>query len=239
MPYVWTDRGFNEVAPRGMQAVATGYERAIQMTGARKAAARVTFAANLAAGETVVVNGVTFTARASGATTNEFNIGGSLSLTLDAMVTAMNASVSAGVSNITTSKFGTTGLNFFTKVVGTAGNYYTLASTAPTGTPTVTAWSGGTLGDAQSRMDENKTVSMVTPVATLTNDTLFTLKDGEEGQEKTLHLQTKGANSNAVVTGTFAAAATTATFDTLDEFVKLKWLGSAWRVLTNSGVTIA
>jgi hypothetical protein len=62
--------------------------------------ASIVFTANAAATNTVVVCGVTFTAVASGATGNQFNVGASLSATLDNLVTAINASTTAVGSGV-------------------------------------------------------------------------------------------------------------------------------------------
>lgn len=65
--------------------------------------ASVQFTANAtAASSSISVCGVTFSCVASGATGNQFNVGASLSLSLDALVTAINASTTAVASGVAT-----------------------------------------------------------------------------------------------------------------------------------------
>lgn len=59
-----------------------------------------TFTGAPTAADTVTVNGVAFTARASGATGNEFNIGGSVTITAANLAAAINASASTAVSGV-------------------------------------------------------------------------------------------------------------------------------------------
>lgn len=67
-----------------------------------RASATLTFTGAPSAAETFTLNGVTFTARASGAVANEFNIGGTVTLTAAAVAAAINASVTAKVANYVT-----------------------------------------------------------------------------------------------------------------------------------------
>lgn len=88
------------------------------------AIATITFAGAPTASQTCTINGVTFTAVASGATGNQFNIGGSVAVTAANFVTAFNASTSpkilnsiratsnAGVVTLTASIPGFAGLGF-------------------------------------------------------------------------------------------------------------------------------
>jgi hypothetical protein len=62
------------------------------------AIATVTFTGAPTAAQLVTINGVAFTARASGAVANEFNIGGSVTITATNLAAAINASVTDGVS---------------------------------------------------------------------------------------------------------------------------------------------
>lgn len=70
--------------------------------GAVKASGTITFSGVGAANDTVLVNGVTFTAVASGATGNQWNVGGTAALSAAALAAAINASVTALVSGYVT-----------------------------------------------------------------------------------------------------------------------------------------
>lgn len=80
-----------------------------------------TFTGAPTAAQTMTVNGVTFTARASGAVANEFNIGGSVTATAANLAAAINASTTAGVINTVgaTSALGV--VTFYAIVPGSAG----------------------------------------------------------------------------------------------------------------------
>lgn len=73
------------------------------------------------AAQTMSINGVTFTARASGAVANEFNIGSTVTATATNLAAAINASVTAGIIGTVgaTSSLGT--VTFFALVPGSAG----------------------------------------------------------------------------------------------------------------------
>jgi hypothetical protein len=53
--------------------------------------------------------------------------------------------------------------------------------------------------------------------------TAYALPAGDEGQEITVYLKTKGSNSNAVVAGAFVGG-TALTLDTAGKMAKLKFL---------------
>lgn len=81
-------------------SIASGsYTAALQIipcdAAAVKASATLTFSGQPIAAETVVVGGVTFTARASGAVANEFNIGADAAATIVNLAAAINASTNA------------------------------------------------------------------------------------------------------------------------------------------------
>lgn len=75
-----------------------------------------TFTGAPSAAETITVNGVAFTARASGATGNEFNIGSTVTTTAANLAAAINASTTAGIIN-TVSASSALGVVTFTSVV--------------------------------------------------------------------------------------------------------------------------
>lgn len=69
----------------------------------------------------------------------------------------------------------------------------------------------------------------------------FTLANGTiVGQMKKILLVVDGGGDGVVTPATaFASGATTATFNDAGDFLILMWNGAAWRVLENSGVTVA
>jgi hypothetical protein len=80
-----------------------------------------TFTGAPTAADTITVNGVVFTARASGAVANEFNIGGSVTANAANLAAAINASTTAGIINTVgaTSALGV--VTFYAIVPGSAG----------------------------------------------------------------------------------------------------------------------
>jgi hypothetical protein len=100
------------------------------------------FSAQPAPNSTVTINGTAFTFVASGATGNQCNIGVSLSATMTALATVLNASVVAGVAAATYTG-AAAALTIVHDTLGVAGNTFTLAaSTSPASNGTV---SGATL----------------------------------------------------------------------------------------------
>lgn len=91
-----------------------------------KASGRITFSAQPAAESTLVINGVTFTAKASGATGAQFNIGADLAAALTNLATALNASANALLTVATYSATATT-LEIVYDTAGVAGNAFTVA----------------------------------------------------------------------------------------------------------------
>jgi len=102
---------------------------AISVQGnAVRAAGTITFSGNLSANDTILINGVTFTAVASGATGNQFNIGASAALTIVAAAAAINASATALVSSqVSAAATSATVLTITSLFYGVAGNQCTIA----------------------------------------------------------------------------------------------------------------
>ena len=111
-------------------------QNALQATGL------VTFTGAPTADETITIGNVVFTAKASGATGNEFNIGGSVTITAANLVTAINASASlAGIVTATS----LVGVVTLTSVVpGLIGNAISLSEGLSNAT--VTAFANGSNG---------------------------------------------------------------------------------------------
>ncbi len=92
-----------------------------------KASGTVTFTGVGAALDTVLVNGVTFTARASGATGNEWNVGASATLSAAALVAAINASATALVSGVVLAESAAGVVTINALFAGVTGNAVTIA----------------------------------------------------------------------------------------------------------------
>ncbi len=116
---------------------------------ASKAEGFVKFTDNPSADETVILNGVTWTFKTSGATGTETNIKASLTLTLDELVTNLNASGDAAIDDATYTKQGTDRLYIIHDTEGTAGNAYTVVS----GTSENTVSGATLLGGFAGRLD--------------------------------------------------------------------------------------
>lgn len=95
------------------------------------------------AAETFVINGVTFTARASGATGNEFNIGADASLTAAAIVAAWNLSATPGATVITASNVAGA-VTFTSDVRGSFANAFTSVESMSNTTIASATFTGGT-----------------------------------------------------------------------------------------------
>lgn len=101
--------------------------------------------------ETCVINGVTFTAKTSGATGDQFNIGGSAALTATAMISAINASTTAGILDVILASSGGSGVVTLTsKQAGKVGNAIDLTEAFTNFTWAGAVFTGGT-------QDTNKT----------------------------------------------------------------------------------
>lgn len=81
-----------------------------------------TFTGDPTAADTVTVNGVVFTARASGAVANEYNfVAGNVTATAAALAAAINASVTAGIINTVGASSALGVVTFFSIVPGSVG----------------------------------------------------------------------------------------------------------------------
>jgi phage tail sheath gpL-like len=120
---------------------------------AAKASGTITFSGTGAANDTVIVNGVTFTAVASGATGNQWNVGASATLSGDALAAAINASATALVVNNVTAA-NVAGVVTITAVdPGTMGNCVTIAEGVDASSHMAVSGArltGGTNGDTET-----------------------------------------------------------------------------------------
>lgn len=139
IPGMMYQLGVTDNNPSGIRSISN-----VSAGGPVPATGTITFSANPAADDTVTVNGTTFTAKASGATGNQFNIGADVTATALALKNVLNASVVSGVALATyTSALGVVTVTYDT--VGTAGNSFTLTKVG-----TNIAVSGATLAGGSS-----------------------------------------------------------------------------------------
>jgi phage tail sheath gpL-like len=87
-----------------------------------------------AANDTILINGVTFTAQASGATGNQWNVGASATLSAANIAAAINASASALVNQHVTASAASGVVTIRAAIAGLAGNAVTIAKGVDAGT---------------------------------------------------------------------------------------------------------
>lgn len=90
---------------------------------ADRATGAVVFTGNPSNDETVTINGVVFTAKTSGATGNQWNIGVSAAANATALAAAINASSTAGIVNVITASASSGTVTLTANVAGVAGLY--------------------------------------------------------------------------------------------------------------------
>ena len=116
--------------------------------GAVKATGTVTFTGDPSADETVTINGVAFTAKASGATGNQFNIGANVTAPAATLAAATNASNTAGIVNVVSASSAEGVVTLTSVVPGLVGNAITLAenmsNTTVSGSGRLTGGTDGT-----------------------------------------------------------------------------------------------
>ena len=116
-------------------------------TNAVKATQQGTLTGDPSAGDTLTINGVAFTARASGAVANEFNItAGNVTVTMAALVASINASVTAKILNQVKASNVAGVLTLTATIPGTNGNLFTVTESMANFTLVGTAFTGGTEG---------------------------------------------------------------------------------------------
>jgi hypothetical protein len=138
-----------QIVYSGVFASSTGYHTGkvnyALSASAQAATGSIVFDEQPAVGSTITINGTVFTAVASGATGNQFNIGANLGATLANIVTVLNASAVSGVAAATYSTTGGDTLVITHDTAGIAGNEFTLAASANSnGTPSYGELTGGT-----------------------------------------------------------------------------------------------
>lgn len=113
--------------------------------GAVQASGNITFTGLPTATETCSINGVTFTARASGAVANEFNIAGTAAGTATNLAAAINASVTTGIINVVSASANGGVVTITAVEPGLEGNSLGAISDSLTNA-TSTSWAGGSDG---------------------------------------------------------------------------------------------
>lgn len=123
-----------------LQGVAIRGGNVLVETGGVRASKRGTFSGGLpTAAETITINGQAFTARASGAGANEFNIGATAAATCTNFAAAVNASTAAKIKGTVFAVDNGDGtVDIYATDPGQGGNLYTLAESM-----TNFAWAGG------------------------------------------------------------------------------------------------
>lgn len=102
-----------------------------------------TFTGAPTAAQTITVNGVAFTARASGAGANEFNIGGSVTATAANLAAAINASTTAGIVGTVGASSSAGVVTFYALVPGSAGKNIPISESLDNFTLSDTTFSTG------------------------------------------------------------------------------------------------
>lgn len=109
----------------------------------------IAFAGQPANNDNVTIKGTAITFVTGTPTTNQVQIGASLTVTLDSLVTLINASADVNLSAVTALRSGTT-VYVVSKATGTGGNAYTLAKTGTNITVSGATFSGGSGTDASA-----------------------------------------------------------------------------------------
>lgn len=93
----------------------------------------ITFSGTGAANDTILINGVTFTAKASGATGDQWNVGASATASAAALAAAINASATALVSGHVTASAASGVVTITSKFSNVSGNAVTIAEGVDSG----------------------------------------------------------------------------------------------------------
>jgi len=114
-------------------------------TGSVASTATITFAGQPTNNQTITINGVVFTAKTSGATGDEFNIGSNYAETMINLVNAIKASTTSGIEKLSVSFTGFV-ITLTSALAGTLGNALTLAKTLTNVTISGATFTGGVDG---------------------------------------------------------------------------------------------
>jgi hypothetical protein len=213
---------------QGWPAVAAGKlgRPDVVTKGGVKAVGKIVCTGNHVAGDTFTFNGVTFTCMASGASGElQYNVDTTLSASLDALITKLNACTDPRVSYATYSKTDTN------TAVTTTSDYYRrsddfIVISSTHSTVVVTQPTGGWANDVN--LDTYMTLVNL-PGAT--TETLY-LPDGDEGQIKFIAMIGSGTIN---LTGAHLPGSTTNYALNGADFLALAFAGAKWRLLLNDG----
>lgn len=142
---------------------------AAQSPGTLGARGYIEFTAQPSADQTITLNGVTWTFKASGATGNETNIGASLQATLDQLVIDLNASADTDIDDATYSRLGNR-LVIAHDTADNSGDAYTLATNVTGATVSKATLYGGGLISHQFRSDTISTLSDIESITIQADD---------------------------------------------------------------------
>ena len=149
---LYAETGYKELAGLKivdfMKKVVSGAHPASVLTRVNtvKASGTITLSSHVAT-DTVTVNGITFTCVASGATGNQYNVGGDDTATAVNLVAALNANTTLDGMIVATSALGVVTVTAL--VPGELGNGITLAISAH-GSVSAARMAGGTNGDTET-----------------------------------------------------------------------------------------
>ena len=216
-----------------LQPIAAGKtgQPEVLTSGGAKAVGKIVFTGNLVANDTVTVNGVVFTCKASGATGElEFNVDASLSASLDALITKLNACTDPLVSYATYTKTdANTAVTSTADSYGTANNSPTRTLASTHSTVVVTQPAGG-LDSVSASLDTEHT--QIDFASAITAD--IYLPDGDESQRKTIAMV--GLGTANIISANDKLPGTTNNYAMNgDDVLVLQWLGGKWRLILNDG----
>lgn len=156
---LYAETGYRELAATKIKQYVDRHVSGIRPTAvktrvnAAKASGTITFSGTGAANDTVLVNGVTFTAVASGATGNQWNVGADAAGSATNLAAAINASATALVVNNVTAAAANGVVTVTAVDPGTMGNCVTIAEGVDAGNAMLVSGArltGGTNGDTET-----------------------------------------------------------------------------------------
>lgn len=112
------------------------------ITGAVRATGTLTFTGNPSNNETFTINGVTFTAKTSGATGDQFNIGANATAQATAVAAMVNASTTAKIKGVIKATSSAGVVTFTCLVPGVIGNLCTLTESLTNATVSAANFTG-------------------------------------------------------------------------------------------------
>lgn len=216
-----------------------------------KATGTVTFAGQPTANDTVTLNSVVFTAKASGAGANEYNIGASTAATVQNLLEAILNSASAGVKGASYA-YQQASTAQATAALTVTGNP-TAAQTFTIGTIVFTARASGATGDEFNITTANPTTT-ASAIATAVNDSvnadgIFTASAGANAGNKAAQTLTLSVGDispdetftvNSVVFTSKASGATGNQFNIAagDRAATAINIATAWNASATPGATV-